>query len=156
VPTDTEWQRSLSARQHENYRFPSDDEFERQLKDADLYGLRICRHLLEGLENHGTKEPTDTSSYSIEHIMPQNERLSRGWRDMLGESWKDNQKTWLHRLGNLTLTGYNSARKSPTEAGPVSKMKRPEGNPGRTPRIDWMSVAEMRILRAAVHCIVYY
>ena len=96
------------ARQHENYRFPSDDEFERQLKDADLYGLRICRHLLEGLENHGTKEPTDTSSYSIEHIMPQNERLPRGWRDMLGENWKDIQKTWLHRLGNLTLTGYNS------------------------------------------------
>jgi uncharacterized protein with ParB-like and HNH nuclease domain/predicted transport protein len=96
------------ARQHENYRFPSDEEFERQLKEADLYGLRICRHLLEGLENHGTKEPTDTSSYSIEHIMPQNERLRRGWRDMLGENWKGIQKTWLHRLGNLTLTAYNS------------------------------------------------
>ena len=96
------------ARQHENYRFPSDEEFERQLKEADLFGLRICRHLLEGLENYDTKEPTDTSSYSIEHIMPQNERLRRGWREMLGESWKDIQKTWLHRLGNLTLTGYNS------------------------------------------------
>jgi uncharacterized protein with ParB-like and HNH nuclease domain/predicted transport protein len=96
------------ARQHENYRFPSDEEFERQLKEADLYGLRICRHLLEGLENYGTKEPTDTSSYSIEHIMPQNERLRRGWRDMLGENWKEVQKIWLHRLGNLTLTGYNS------------------------------------------------
>lgn len=96
------------ARQHENYRFPSDEEFERQLKEADLYGLRICRHLLEGLENYDTKEPTDTSSYSIEHIMPQNERLRRGWRDMLGENWKDVQKTWLNRLGNLTLTGYNS------------------------------------------------
>jgi uncharacterized protein with ParB-like and HNH nuclease domain/predicted transport protein len=96
------------ARQHENYRFPSDAEFERTLKEGDLYGLRICRHLLEGLENYGTKEPTDTSSYSIEHIMPQNERLRRGWREMLGENWKDIQKTWLHRLGNLTLTGYNS------------------------------------------------
>src|SRR5579872_4774885 len=96
------------ARQHENYRFPSDIEFERTLKEGDLYGLRICRHLLEGLENFGTKEPTDTSSYSIEHIMPQNERLRRGWRDMLGEDWKDIQKTWVHRLGNLTLTGYNS------------------------------------------------
>lgn len=40
--------------------------------------------------------------------MPQNERLRRGWREMLGENWKDIQKTWLHRLGNLTLTGYNS------------------------------------------------
>jgi uncharacterized protein with ParB-like and HNH nuclease domain/predicted transport protein len=96
------------ARQHENYRFPSDEEFERQLKEADLYGLRICRHLLDGLENYDTKEPTDTSSYSIEHVMPQNERLRRAWRDMLGENWRDIQKTWLHRLGNLTLTGYNS------------------------------------------------
>jgi predicted transport protein len=96
------------ARQHENYRFPSDEEFERQLKEADLYGLRICRHLLEGLENYSTKEPTDTSSYSIEHILPQNERLRRGWREMLGENWKDIQKAWVHRLGNLTLTGYNS------------------------------------------------
>src|SRR6266404_3439525 len=96
------------ARQHENYRFPSDAEFERTLKEGDLYGLRICRHLLEGLENFGTKEPTDTAGYSIEHIMPQNERLRRGWREMLGEDWKEIQKTWVHRLGNLTLTGYNS------------------------------------------------
>jgi uncharacterized protein with ParB-like and HNH nuclease domain/predicted transport protein len=96
------------ARQHENYRFPSDAEFERTLKEGDLYGLRICRHLLEGLENYDTKEPTDTAGYSIEHIMPQNERLRRGWREMLGENWKDIQKTWVHRLGNLTLTGYNS------------------------------------------------
>jgi predicted transport protein len=72
------------------------------------YGLRVCRHLLEGLENYGTKEPTDTSSYSIEHILPQNERLRAEWRDMLGKDWKDTQKTWLDRLGNLTLTGYNS------------------------------------------------
>jgi predicted transport protein len=96
------------ARQHENYRFPSDEDFEGRLKEAELYGLRVCRHLLEGLENFGSKEPTDTSSYSIEHIMPQNERLRRGWREMLGGDWKEIQKTWLHRLGNLTLTGYNT------------------------------------------------
>ena len=57
------------VRHHENYRFPSNEEFGRQLKEADLFGLRICRHLLEGLENYDTKEPTDTSSYSIEHII---------------------------------------------------------------------------------------
>lgn len=77
------------ARQNVNYRFPSDEEFELQLREADLYGLRICRHLLEGLENFGSKEPTDTSGYSIEHVMPQNERLRRGWREMLGEDWKE-------------------------------------------------------------------
>lgn len=87
---------------------PSNEEFERALRDYDLYRLRVCRHLLEGLENHGTKEPTDTTAYSIEHIMPQNERLRAEWRTMLGENWKEVQKTWLNRLGNLTLTGYNS------------------------------------------------
>jgi predicted transport protein len=96
------------ARQHENYRFPSDVEFERQLKEADLYGLRVCRHLLEGLENYGWKEVSDTSNCTIEHIMPQNDRLRAEWREMLGANWKDVQKTWLHRLGNLTLTAYNS------------------------------------------------
>ncbi len=96
------------VRQNENYRFPSDMEFERTLKENDLYGLRVCRHLLEGLENSGSKEPTDTSGYSIEHIMPQNDDLRAEWRKMLGEGWKEIQKTWLHRLGNLTLTGYNS------------------------------------------------
>ena len=96
------------ARQRENYRFPSDEECVRALHEGDLYGLRVCRHLLEGLENHNTKELTDTSGYSIEHIMPQNERLSAKWCTMLGENWKEVQKTWLHRLGNLTLTAYNS------------------------------------------------
>lgn len=97
------------ARQSENYRSPSDEEFERALKNRNLYGLYVCRHLLEGLENYDTREPTDTSGYTIEHIMPQNENLTEGWRMMLGkENWKEVWKTWLHRLGNLTLTGYNS------------------------------------------------
>ena len=96
------------SKQRENYRFPTDQEFLRSLKESDLYGMRVCKHLLEGLENYETKEPSDTSLFSIEHIMPQNERLSREWRKMLGDEWKDTQKTWLHRLGNLTLTAYNS------------------------------------------------
>lgn len=40
--------------------------------------------------------------------MPQNEKLIPDWRKMLGENWRDVHRTWLHRLGNLTLTGYNS------------------------------------------------
>ena len=41
--------------------------------------------------------------------MPQNEKVPLDWRDMLGENWKEVHSRWLHRLGNLTLTGYNSA-----------------------------------------------
>lgn len=94
--------------QNETNRYPSDKEFKRHLETENLYGMRVTRVLLERLENHGSKETTDTSSYSIEHIMPQNPNLAPAWREMLGEDWQAIQETWLHRLGNLTLTGYNS------------------------------------------------
>jgi predicted transport protein len=44
----------------------------------------------------------------VEHILPQNENLSLVWQSELGDEWKRIQQTWLHTLGNLTLTGYNS------------------------------------------------
>jgi uncharacterized protein with ParB-like and HNH nuclease domain/predicted transport protein len=96
------------VRQRDSSRFPTDEEFCRELQQRDLYGLRVCAHLLDRLENHGSKEPTETSGYSIEHILPQNEKLPEAWRDMLGPDWKAIHETWIHRLGNLTLTGYNS------------------------------------------------
>ncbi|MEX1028039.1 MAG: DUF262 domain-containing protein, partial [Candidatus Paceibacterota bacterium] len=96
------------ARQRDNYRFPNDDEFRTALQERDVYAKRVCFDLLERLENYDTNEPSDTSKYSIEHIMPQNEKLVTEWREMLGENWRDIQRQWLHRLGNLTLTGYNS------------------------------------------------
>ncbi len=89
--------------------FPSDAEFEEALITSDIYHKRFCFHLLEGLENRGSKERSDTSGYSIEHVLPQNENLGEGWRQMLGADWQAVQETWLHRLGNLTLTGYNSS-----------------------------------------------
>jgi len=92
----------------ESYTFPADAEFRSALEGRDIYHMRVCFDLLDSLENRGTKEPSDTSRYSIEHIMPQTEKLGPAWRKMLGEEWKNAQREWLHRLGNLTLTGYNS------------------------------------------------
>lgn len=92
----------------DTYRFPADDEFRQALEERDIYGKRVCFDLLDRLENFNTKELTDTSKYSIEHIMPQGEKLRPEWREMLGEHWPEIQHQWLHRLGNLTLTGYNS------------------------------------------------
>jgi predicted transport protein len=97
------------ALQRDNYRFPEDNEFRSALQERDIYGKRVCFDLLDRLENHGSKEATDTSKYSIEHIMPQNQKLTSDWRKMLGENWREVQREWLHRLGNLTLTGYNSS-----------------------------------------------
>lgn len=89
-------------------RFPSDADFERYLQTRDLYKFRSRIYWLRKLENHERKERVPVDEYTIEHIMPQNENLSLAWRTALGPEWKRVQQTWLHTLGNLTLTGYNS------------------------------------------------
>ena len=89
-------------------RFPSDDEFMREVKLRDLYNFRSRSYWLRRLENHGRKERVAVEDYSIEHILPQNPTLSPQWQAELGEDWQRIQQTWLHTLGNLTLTGYNS------------------------------------------------
>jgi len=88
-------------------RFPSDAEFEREIQRRDIYSMRSKSYFLRRLENHGRKEPIQIESLTIEHVMPQNENLSAAWRTMLGEDWERVQNTYLHTLGNLTLTGYN-------------------------------------------------
>ena len=97
------------ARLRGNSRFPNDEEFRRGLKEHDLYGLRVCKHVLDRLENEGNKEPSPVHNFSIEHIMPQDISNEKAWHDMLGENWAECHATHLHRLGNLTLTAYNSA-----------------------------------------------
>lgn len=89
-------------------RFPKDDEFKRDLLNKDLYNFRNKSYWLRRLENFGRKERVDINGYTIEHIMPQNKNLSQEWKNTLGANWQDVQTQWLHTLGNLTLTGYNS------------------------------------------------
>ncbi|MDK2126855.1 GmrSD restriction endonuclease domain-containing protein [Parachitinimonas caeni] len=89
-------------------RFPNDEEFQREIKLRDLYNFRSRSYWLRRLENHGKKERIDVENYTIEHILPQNKSLSKEWQAELGSDWQSVQQTWLHTLGNLTLTGYNS------------------------------------------------
>lgn len=89
-------------------RFPRDEEFVRELKTRDLYHFRRGNYWLRKLENHGRKERVDVGEYTIEHILPQNENLSDAWKASLGPEYDVVQERWLHTLGNLTLTGYNS------------------------------------------------
>jgi hypothetical protein len=96
------------ARQPAAYRFISNNEFRSELLSRPIYGMRVCHLLLDRLENDSSKEPVDTSPYTVEHILPQNENLPKEWRIMLGQDWAALQGEWVHRLGNLTLTGYNS------------------------------------------------
>lgn len=95
----------------DSYReFPTDDEFKSKFKTKEIYKLRIRNYILESLENQNNKEPISITGngYTVEHIMPQNPNLSKQWQDMLGPDWKNIQRTYLHTIGNLTLTGYNS------------------------------------------------
>ncbi|HZK81077.1 MAG TPA: DUF262 and DUF1524 domain-containing protein [Humisphaera sp.] len=89
-------------------RFPTDDEFHRELQKRDLYNFRSRSYWLRRLENHGRRERVAVDEYTIEHILPQNESLSSKWRESLGVEWQRIQQTWLHTLGNLTLTAYNA------------------------------------------------
>lgn len=89
-------------------RFPDDTEFEREITLKDVYNFRSRNYLLSNLENFKRKEFVNVDEYTIEHILPQNPNLSTDWQNMLGEDWKEIQKNYLHTIGNLTLTGYNS------------------------------------------------
>jgi len=89
-------------------RFPSDDEFHRDLQTRDLYNFRSRSYWLRRMENHARKERVPVDEYTIEHILPQNPELSSAWRQALGEDWQGIQERYLHTLGNLTLTGYNT------------------------------------------------
>ena len=89
-------------------RFPRDEEFKHELRGRDLYNFSRRSYWLRRLENHGRKERVPVDEYTIEHILPQNENLSAKWREALGPGWQRVQETWLHTLGNLTLTGYNA------------------------------------------------
>jgi uncharacterized protein with ParB-like and HNH nuclease domain/predicted transport protein len=89
-------------------RFPDDDEFKRQLKIRNLYAFNRRGYWLRRFENFGRKERVVVQDYTIEHIMPQNENLSDAWKKELGDNWERIHEQYLHSLGNLTLTGYNS------------------------------------------------
>lgn len=92
-----------------NYRrFPSDEEFQAAIVQKDVYNYALNKYLLRKIENHGKKELISVENYSIEHVMPQNPSLSKEWQADLGANWREIQERYLHTLGNLTLTGYNS------------------------------------------------
>lgn len=110
-------------------RFPLDEEFQREIKMRDLYNFRSRSYWLRRLENHGRKERVIVEDYTIEHILPQNETLSQEWQTELGADWHRIQQDWLHTLGNLTLTGYNSEYSDHPFAYKRDDVTDKDGNP---------------------------
>ncbi|HVF00105.1 MAG TPA: DUF262 domain-containing protein [Rubrobacteraceae bacterium] len=90
-------------------RWPRDEDFREGLMRLPLYteGRYEQRHLvLETLEeSFGSKEPVDLPALTIEHVMPQ--ALTKEWVQALGADAREHHQRTMHRLGNLTLTGYN-------------------------------------------------
>ncbi|MEZ2121424.1 DUF262 domain-containing protein [Corynebacterium sp. CCM 9203] len=95
-------------------RFPGDQEFRREFTQRNSYRMRPSyrQYLFDCLENGKSKDVRDISNalkrgdISIEHIIPQT--LTEKWRSELGEDCEKIHAEWVHRIANLTVTGYNS------------------------------------------------
>ncbi|GAA8163440.1 DUF262 and DUF1524 domain-containing protein [Helicobacter pylori] len=90
----------------ENRRFPDDDEFKEEFMRKDFYKFELIEYLLYRMENFNRKERGPTDKYTTEHIMPQ--KLTEEWERDLGQDHERIHTQYLHTIGNLTLTGYNS------------------------------------------------
>ncbi len=89
-------------------RMPNDNKFIDGLFFSNMYASaksKILRYFFDIIENDN-KEPVDMSSLTIEHIMP--ETLSKKWQESLGENYQEIYDKYIHTLGNLSITGYNS------------------------------------------------
>lgn len=101
----------LQKRQKEA--FPSDEEFSKAFVNRNIYAMpaKTKHYILERLENKNSRETKNIDDLlaegacTIEHIMPQ--KLTRQWKEDLGENWEKIHQLWLHRMANLTLTAYN-------------------------------------------------
>lgn len=91
-----------------NKAFPTNTEFTAAMSVKDIYNMRLRNYILGKIESFQNKSPIIVSNYTIEHILPQNPKLSKEWQEALGHDWQEVQKKYLHTIGNLTLTAYNA------------------------------------------------
>ncbi len=91
--------------------YPKDNEFYLRFRETKFYGggdrqikTKLILETLE--ENFAHKERVPFDNLTIEHIMPQT--LSEWWQNELGKEWEETHDLFLHTIGNLTLTAYNT------------------------------------------------
>ena len=87
---------------------PNNEDFEKYFTSEDIFNSNIKYYVLLKLNDFGRDEITDIKNCTVEHIMPQNTNLSKEWQEELGIDWKRVHDTYLHTIGNLTLTASNS------------------------------------------------
>lgn len=91
--------------------YPRDNDFFLRFRDMKFYGggdrvvkTKLILETIESSFNH--KEAVSFENLTVEHVMPQT--LSEWWQDHLGEDWDKTHELYLHTIGNLTLTAYNT------------------------------------------------
>lgn len=91
--------------------YPKDNEFFLRFRETKFYGggdrvvkTKLILETIESSFNH--KEPVPFENLTVEHVMPQT--LSEWWQEHLGEDWDETHELYLHTIGNLTLTAYNT------------------------------------------------
>lgn len=93
-------------------RFPNNKEIKTALKEKDVYNIQSKNkmYFFELLENHNNREyvSTDNPDITIEHIFPRtpNEKWEADLDEREFNMMKD---TYLHTIGNLTLSGNNGS-----------------------------------------------
>ncbi|MGM7448394.1 DUF262 domain-containing protein [Idiomarina sp. ST20R2A10] len=105
-------------------RHSSSDEYFKENLNGAIYqdNKAVCRFVLCALEEEQmTRErqldlwATKGKHYvwTIEHIFPQGENIPDAWVDMIADGNRklanDHREQYAHRLGNLTISGYNSS-----------------------------------------------
>ena len=91
--------------------YPKDTEFYARFKETKFYGAGDrqikTKLILETIEeSFAHKEAVPFDNLTIEHVMPQT--LSVWWQNHIGEDWEETHELFLHTIGNLTLTAYNT------------------------------------------------
>lgn len=91
--------------------YPKDNEFILRFRETKFYGggdrvvkTKLILETIESSFNH--KEAVPFENLTVEHVMPQT--LSEWWQEHLGEDWEETHELYLHTIGNLTLTAYNT------------------------------------------------
>lgn len=86
--------------------FPNDNILRERILTKNSYKFAHIKFVLEQIERRKSKETVEFDALTIEHIMPQT--LSAKWIIDLGKRAQETYDKYIHCIGNLTLSGYNS------------------------------------------------
>ena len=116
----------LLTNQFYRLRLPNDIDIENALRSINFYEgtKRYSKFILGKIEENNSKVAINfrDSKVTIEHIMPQ--KLSKEWELELGENHKEIHKQYLHNIGNLILTEFNSEMSNSSFSKKKEELKR--------------------------------